>query len=72
MSSDAIAKLPHPFKDLVAVSVADNSVSSGTKPEVDEWIERVASGQIGKAESIKAWLRRRFGHGHVSQLSFGF
>ena len=65
MSSDAIAKLPSPLKDLVAASVADNSVSSGTKPEVDEWIERVASGQVGKAESIKVRLRRRFGHGHV-------
>jgi hypothetical protein len=53
MSSDAIAKLPSPLKDLVAASVADSSVSSEAKPEVDEWIEKVASGQVGKAESLK-------------------
>ena len=53
MSSDAIAKLPSPLKDLVAASVADSSVSSETKPEVNEWIEKVASGQVGKAESLK-------------------
>jgi len=65
MSSDAIAKLSSPLKDLVAASVADSSVSSGTKPRVDEWIEKVASGQVGKAESIKVQLHRRFGCGHV-------
>lgn len=56
MSSDAIAKLPSPLKDLVAASVADSSVSSETKPEVDEWIEKVANGQFGKVESLKVHL----------------
>ena len=57
MSTDAIAKLPSPLKDLVATSVADSSVSSETTQEVDEWIEKVAGGQVGKAESLKVHLR---------------
>jgi len=61
MSSDAIAKLPSPLKDLVAASVADSSVSSETKPEVNEWIEKVAGGHVGKAESLKVRLRRGLG-----------
>jgi hypothetical protein len=64
MSSDAIAKLPSPLKDLVAASVADSSVSSEAKPEVNEWIEKVASGQVGKAESLKVRLGRLLGCGH--------
>lgn len=59
MSSDAIAKLPSPLKELVTAAVADSSVNSETKPEVDEWIEKVASGQVGKAESLKVHLHRR-------------
>lgn len=58
MSSDAIAKLPSPLKDLVAASVAESSVNSETKPEVDEWIEKVANGQVGKAESLKVSMYR--------------
>lgn len=53
MSSVAIAKLPSPLKDLVTGSVAHSSVNAETKPEVDEWIEKVANGQVGKAESLK-------------------
>ena len=53
MSSDAIAKLPSPLKDLVTVSVTHSSVNAESKPEVDEWIEKVANGQVGKAESLK-------------------
>ncbi|KAF9783319.1 hypothetical protein BJ322DRAFT_1070150 [Thelephora terrestris] len=53
MSSEAIAKLPSPLKDLVAASVSEASVDSEAKPGVDEWIEKVASGQFGKAESLK-------------------
>ena len=64
MSSDAIAKLPSPLKDLVAASVADSSVSSETKPEVNEWIEKVAGGHVGKAESLKVCLRRGLGRIH--------
>ena len=56
MFSDAIAKPPSPLRDLVAASVADILVSSETKPEVNEWIEKVASGQVGKAESLKVRL----------------
>jgi aminoacyl tRNA synthase complex-interacting multifunctional protein 1 len=56
MSSEAIAKLPSPLKDLVAASVSEASVDSEAKPGVDEWIEKVASGQFGKAESLKASL----------------
>lgn len=61
MSSDAIAKLPPPLRDLVAASVTDGSVGSGTKPEADEWIEKVASGQVGKPESLKVQIRRLLG-----------
>ena len=64
MSSDAIAKLPSLLKDLVAASVADTSASSETKPEVNEWIEKVASGQVGKAESLKVRLHCRLECGH--------
>lgn len=53
MSSVAIAKLPSPLKDLVTGSVAHSSVNAETKPEVDEWIEKAANGQVGKAESLK-------------------
>ena len=53
MSSGSIAKLPSPLKDLVVASVADSSVNSEAKAEVDEWIEKVANGQVGKAESLK-------------------
>lgn len=56
MSSGAIAKLPSPLKDLVAASVADSSVNSETKPEVEEWIEKVASGKVGSPESFKVNL----------------
>ena len=59
MSSDAIAKLPSPLKDLVVASVPDSSVSSETKPEVNEWIEKVASGLVGNAESLKVRFHRR-------------
>lgn len=58
MFSGAISKLPSPLKDLVAASVADGSVSSETKPEVNEWIEKVASGQVGQAGSLKVRLHR--------------
>ena len=64
MSSDAISKLPSLLKDLVAASVADGSVSSETKPEVNEWIEKVASGQVGQAGSLKVRLHRRLRRGH--------
>ena len=64
MSSNAIAKLPSPLKDLVTASVADSSVSSETKPEVNKWIEKVASGQFGKAESLKVQIHRRLAYGH--------
>jgi aminoacyl tRNA synthase complex-interacting multifunctional protein 1 len=53
MSSDAISKLPSPLKDLVAASVTDSSVSSETKPEVNEWIDKVANGHVGQAGSLK-------------------
>ena len=66
MSSDAIAKLPSPLKDLVAASVADSSVNSETKPEVDGWIEKVASGQVGKAESLRVRFHHCLGYSHVS------
>ena len=69
MSSDAIAKLPSPLKDLVAASVAHSSVSSETKPEVDEWIEKVASGQFGNAESLKVCLYHRSNRLKLSPLT---
>jgi hypothetical protein len=53
MSSDAISKLPSPLKDLVVASVTDSSVSSEAKPEVSEWIEKVAGGQFRQAGSLK-------------------
>ena len=53
MSSDTISKLPSPLKDLVAASATDSSVGSEAKPAVDEWIEKVASGQVGQAEFLK-------------------
>jgi len=62
MSSNAIAKLPPPLKDLVTASVA-RSGGSETNPEVNEWIEKVVSGQVGKPESLKVRLRRRLGCG---------
>ena len=64
MSSDAISKLPSPLRDLVAASVADSSVSSETKPEVDEWIGKVASGQVGQAGSLKVRLHHRLRCGY--------
>ena len=69
MSSEAIAKLPSPLKNLVAASVANSSVNSETKPGVDEWIEKVASGQVGKAEALKARLGFviRCARGHTSR-----
>jgi hypothetical protein len=48
MSSDATSKITYPLKDLVAVSVADSSVSSETKLD-----EKVAGGQVGQAGSLK-------------------
>jgi len=60
MSSDAIAKLPLPLKDLVTASVADRSGGSEKNPEVDEWIEKVASGQVGKVESLKVRFHCHF------------
>jgi hypothetical protein len=63
MSSDAISKLPSPLKDLVVASVADSSVSSESKLEVNEWIEKVASGQVGQPESLKVRFRCRLGCG---------
>jgi aminoacyl tRNA synthase complex-interacting multifunctional protein 1 len=69
MSSDAIAKLPSPLRDLVTASVTDGSVNSKTKPEVDEWIEKVASGQVGKSESLKVRLHRKLGmRSHLMSL----
>ena len=65
MSSDAIAKLPPPLKDLVAAAVADSPGGSKINPEVNEWIEKVASGQVGKAESLKVRLHLYLGCGHV-------
>ena len=65
MSSNAIAKLPPPLKDLVTASVADRSGGSETNPEVNEWIEKVVSGQVGKPESLKVRLRCRLGCGHA-------
>jgi len=64
MSSDAISKLPSPLRDLVAASVADSSVISETKPEVNEWIDKVASGQVGQAGSLKVRLHHRLKCGH--------
>lgn len=64
MSSDAISKLPSPLRDLVAASVADSSVSSETKPEVNEWIDKVASGQVGQTDSLKVRLHHRLRCGH--------
>ena len=63
MSSDAISKLPSPLKDLVVASVADGSVNSESKPEVDGWIEKVASGQVGQPESLKVRFHCRLGCG---------
>ena len=60
MSSASIAKLPSPLKDLVVASVADSSVNSEAKAEVDEWIEKVANGQVGKAESLKVCHRPQY------------
>jgi len=65
MSSDAIAKLPLPLQDLVTASVADRSGGTQTNPEVNEWIEKVASGQVGDAESLKVRLHCRFGYGRA-------
>ena len=65
MSSDAITKLPPPLKDLITASVADTSGGSETNPEVNEWIEKVVSGQVGKPESLKVQPRRRLGCGHA-------
>ena len=61
MSSDAIAKLPSALKDLVAASVADSSVDSEAKPEVNGWIEKAASGQVGETGSLKVRLYCRMG-----------
>ena len=65
MSSDAIAKLPPPLKDLVAASVVNRSGGSETNPEVNEWIEKVASGHIGKAESLQVRFHYRFRCGNA-------
>ena len=65
MSSDAIAKLPSPLKDLVAASVADSSGGSAANPKVNEWIEMVARGHVGKAESLKVRFHCRFGCGRA-------
>ena len=43
MSSDTIAKLPSPLKGLVTALAANSPVE--TKPQINEWIEKVASGQ---------------------------
>ena len=65
MSSNEIAKLPSPLKNLVAASVTDSSVSSETKPEVNEWIEKVASGQLGKVESLQVRPHRYLARSRV-------
>lgn len=64
--SDAIVEL-HPSRDLIAASIINASGSGGSEiiPGVNEWIEKVASGQIRIAGSIKVRLHRRLDYGHV-------
>jgi hypothetical protein len=55
-SAAAIAKLPLRLRELVNGVIKDSSVNSEDKPEVTQWIEKVASGQVGKAEGLKVCL----------------
>lgn len=56
-----VAKLSSPLKELVTGATQDGSSDFGKnekdKAEVSEWIERIASGEAAKAESLKV----RFG-----------
>jgi len=63
--SDPITKLPPPLKDLVAASAINSSGGSQTNPGVNEWIEKVASGQVETTGSLKVRLHRCLECGHV-------
>jgi aminoacyl tRNA synthase complex-interacting multifunctional protein 1 len=57
-SQAAISKLPSPLKELVLSAVkADDGQAFGTsekeKAEVADWIEKVAAGDVAKAETLK-------------------
>lgn len=56
----ALAKLPAPLKDLVAGAAQDGSEAFGKsekdKAEVADWIDKVAHGDVAKAENLKVCL----------------
>jgi len=52
-SSESIAKLPTPLRDLITKAIKHDSVNSEDKIEVTQWIEKVANGEVGKAEGLK-------------------
>lgn len=54
-----------PLKEPFAALVAGSSGGSGVDPEVNEWIEKVASGRVETTESLEVRLRRCFGCEHV-------
>ena len=53
----AVVKLQSPLKELVSGAAQDGSTEFGKnekdKKEVEEWIEKVAGGNIVKPESLK-------------------
>lgn len=48
----SLSKLPCPLKDLVANAQADTGRTDTDKLEVANWIDKVASGDIVKSESL--------------------
>lgn len=48
--NEAIAKLPTPLRELVTSAAKD---SKEENPEVAQWIEKVASGEVSKPERLK-------------------
>ncbi len=53
----ALAKLAPPLRDLVSAAAPDGSESFGKsekdKAEVAQWIDKVAQGDVAKAENLK-------------------
>ena len=53
----ALAKLAPPLRDLVAAAAQDGSEDFGKsekdKAEVAQWIDKVAQGDVAKAENLK-------------------
>ena len=58
-SAAAVAKLPESLRNLVTGAVQEGNASSDfgksekDQAEVADWVERIAGGEIAKAENVK-------------------